>query len=106
MRTFRFNIWKLTTAILFFLIIFVGFKYFQEYKKNASYKKELMNLQILAERSMKENLEFKKQILAQQDPFNQEKERKDKLGESLEGEKIIFVSDDLLKSIVLPFLAK
>jgi uncharacterized protein YlxW (UPF0749 family) len=106
MRTSRFNFWKLTTLILLLLIIFVSWKYFQEYKKNLPYKKELKNLQVLAERSQRENLEFQRQILAQQDPLNQEKEKKDKFGEAFEDEKVIIVSDKLLKSIILPFLLK
>lgn len=106
MRTSRSSFWKLSTLILFFLVIFVGLKYFQEYKKNIPYKKELKNLQILVERSQKENSKFQKQILAQQDPLNQEKERKDKFGEALEDEKVIIISDELLKSIILPFLSK
>jgi len=106
MRTSKFNFWKLTTLILLLLVIFVSWKYFQEYKKNLPYKKELKNLQVLAERSQRENLEFQRQILAQQDPLNQEKEKKDKFGETLEDEKVIIVSDELLKSIILPFLSK
>ena len=106
MRTSKFNIWKLTSFILFLLIIFVGYQYFKEYKKNLPYKKELRDLQILVERSKEESLIFQKQILAQKDPLNLEKEKKDKLGEALEGEKVILISEELLKSITLPFLAK
>lgn len=106
MRTSRFNFWKLTTLILFFLVAFTIRQYFQEYKKNLPYKNELKNLQILVKKSQIENLEFQRQILAQKDPLNQEKEKKDKFGESLEDEKVIFISDDLLRSIVLPFLSK
>jgi uncharacterized protein YaiL (DUF2058 family) len=87
-------------------VIFVGLKYFQEYKKNIPYKKELENLKILIDRNQKENIEFQKQIVLQQDALSQEKERKDKFGESLEGEKVVIISDDLLKSILLPFLSK
>jgi hypothetical protein len=49
---------------------------------------------------------FQRQILAQKDPLNLEKEKKDKFGEALEGEKVILISDDLLKSITFPFLVK
>jgi len=106
MRTSRFNFWKLTTLILLLLVVFVGWRYFQEYKKNLPYKKELKNLQTLVERSQRENLEFQRQILAQQDPLSQEKEKKDKFGEAQEDENLILISEDLLKSIVLPFLSK
>jgi hypothetical protein len=100
------NIWKFTSIILFVLVVFVGTKYFQEYKKNLPYKKELKNFQILLERTKEENLIFQKQILAQEDPLNIEKEKKDKFGEALEGEQVILISEDLLKSISFPFLAK
>jgi glucan phosphoethanolaminetransferase (alkaline phosphatase superfamily) len=106
MRISKFNFWKLTSLILFILVLFVGMKYFQEYKKNLPYKKELKNFQMLVERTEEESTIFQRQILAQKDPLNLEKEKKDKLGEALEGEKVILVSDDLLKSITFPFLAK
>jgi hypothetical protein len=106
MRIFKFSFWQFTTFVLLFLVIFVGLKYFQEYKKNIPYKKELENLKILIDRNQKENIEFQKQIVLQQDALSQEKERKDKFGESLEGEKVVIISDDLLKSILLPFLSK
>jgi hypothetical protein len=106
MRILKFNIWKLTSLILFFLIIFIGIKYFQEYKRNLPYKKELKNFQRLVERTEEESIIFQKQILAQKDPLNLEKEKKDKFGESLEDEKVILISDDLLKSITFPFLLK
>jgi hypothetical protein len=106
MRISKFSFWQFTTFVLLFLVIFVGLKYFQEYKKNIPYKKELENLKILIDRNQKENIEFQKQIVLQQDALSQEKERKDKFGESLEGEKVVIISDDLLKSILLPFLSK
>jgi hypothetical protein len=106
MRISRFNFWKITSLILFVLVIFVGMKYFQEYKRNLPYKKELKNFQILVERTEEESMIFQRQILAQKDPLNLEKEKKDKFGEALEGEKVILISDDLLKSITFPFLAK
>ena len=100
------NIWKITSIILFALVIFVGIKYFQEYKKNLPYKKELKNFQKFVERTEEESMIFQRQILAQKDSLNLEKEKKDKFGEALEGEKVILISDDLLKSITFPFLAK
>jgi len=106
MRTSKFNFWKLTSLILFFLVILVGIKYFQEYKKNLPYKKELKNFQMLTEKTEEESLIFQRQILAQKDPLNIEKEKKDKFGEATEGESVILVSDDLLKSITFSFLAK
>jgi hypothetical protein len=106
MRILKFNFWKITSLILFVLVIFVGMKYFQEYKKNLPYKKELKNFQMLAEKTEEESLIFKRQILAQKDPLDFEKEKKDKFGEALEGEKVISIYDDLLKSITFPFLSK
>ncbi|GIW67227.1 MAG: hypothetical protein KatS3mg096_095 [Candidatus Parcubacteria bacterium] len=106
MKTSRFNIWKLTSFILFILIIFVGYQYFKEYKKNLPYKKELRDLEILVKRNKEESLIFQKQIIAQKDPLSLEKEKKDKLGEALEGEKLILISEELLRSITLPFLVK
>jgi hypothetical protein len=92
--------------ILFVLVIFVGMKYFKEYKKNLPYKKELKNFQMLVERTQEESMIFQRQILAQKDPLNLEKEKKDKFGEALEGEKVILISDDLLRLITFPFLSK
>lgn len=106
MKILKFNFWKLTTFILLFLAIFIAFKYFKEFKKNLPYKRELENFRSLLTRFSQENLEFRKQILFQQDLLTQEKEKKDKLGEALEDEKVIVVSEDLLRSIVLPFLSK
>jgi glucan phosphoethanolaminetransferase (alkaline phosphatase superfamily) len=106
MRISRFNFWKITSLILFVLVIFVGMKYFQEYKRNLPYKKELKNFQRFVERTKEESMIFQRQILAQKDPLNLEKEKKDKFGEALEGEKVILISDDLLKSITFPFLVK
>jgi hypothetical protein len=100
------NIWKFTSIFLFILIVFIGARYFQEYKRNLPYKKELKNFQMLVERTEEENLIFQRQILAQKDPLNLEKEKKDKFGEALEDEKVILISDDLLKSITFPFLLK
>jgi hypothetical protein len=106
MRISKFNIWKITSLILFILVIFVATKYFQEYKRNLPYKKELKNFQMLVKRTEEEGVIFQKQLLAQKDPLNLEKEKKDKLGEALEGEKVILISEDLLKSITFPFLSK
>jgi len=100
------NIWKITSIILFVLVIFVSTKYFQEYKRNLPYKKELKNFQTLVKRTEEESAIFQRQILAQKDPLNLEKEKKDKFGEALEDEKVILISDDLLRSISFPFLLK
>jgi len=106
MRISKFNFWKLISLILFLLVIFVATKYFQVYRQNLPYKKELKNLQILLEKTRKESIFFQKKILGQKDSLNLEKEKKDKFGEALEGEKVILISEDLLKSIDFPFLAK
>jgi len=106
MRISKFNFWKITSLFLFVIVIFVGMKYFQEYKRNLPYKKELKNFQMLVKRTKEESMIFQRQILAQKDPLNLEKEKKDKFGEALEGEKVILISDDLLKSITFPFLVK
>jgi hypothetical protein len=106
MRISKFNFWKITSLFLFIIVIFVGMKYFQEYKRNLPYKKELKNFQMLVKRTKEESIIFQRQILAQKDPLNLEKEKKDKFGEALEGEKVILISDDLLKSITFPFLVK
>jgi len=106
MKISKFNFWKITSLILFILVILAGREYFQEYKKNLPYKKELKNFQMLVKRTEEESLIFRKQILAQKDPLHLEKEKKDKFGEALEDERVILISEDLLKAINLPFLSK
>ncbi len=103
MRTSKKKIWKITSLILMVLIIFVGYSYFQESKKNLLYKKDLEIIKGSVEKYKKENLEIRKQVLANQDPLSQEKLRKEKFGEALEGENEIFVSPEVLDSIILPF---
>jgi len=106
MRISKFNFWKLISFVLFLLVVFVAIEYFQTYRQNLPYKKELRNLQILFEKTREENIFFQKKILGQKDPLNLEKEKKDKLGEALEDERIILISEDLLRSINFPFLVK
>ena len=84
----------------------MGSVFFKEYKKNIPYKKELEYLKSSLIKTKQENEIFQKQIFSQQDPLNFEKERKDKFGEVLEGETLIIISEDLLKSITFPFLLK
>lgn len=103
MRTFKKNIWKLINFILLLAIFFVGYSYLKEYKKNSTYRKNVEIIKNFVERTKEENIEIKRNLLLSQDPLNQEKEKKDKLGETLEGEKMIFISKQVLDSIILPF---
>jgi hypothetical protein len=103
MKTYNFKIWKFLTILFFILNIFIGYKYFLELKKNYPYKKELKIFSSLSSKNMEEINQLKKQLVLENYFLNEEKERKDKLGEILEGEKVILVSDELLKSINLPF---
>ena len=102
MRISRFNFWKITSLFLFILVIFVGRNYFLEYKKNLPYKKELKFIEQNLIRTKQETLGIQKQVLSLKHPLNLEKEKKDKLGETLEGEKVILVSEELLKNTILP----
>ena len=102
MRISKFNFWKLTSLILFILTILVAYEYFKEYKKNLPYKKELSFIERSLEKVKTENIELQKQFLLSKHPLNLEKEKKDKFGEALEGEKVILVSEELLNQILLP----
>ncbi len=102
MRIFRFSIWKITSLILFILVVFVAYEYLREYKKNLIYKQELKFIQKNLEKTKKESQELQKQVLSLKHPLNLEKEKKDKFGEALEGEKVILVSDELLQMTALP----
>lgn len=106
MRMFRFNFWKVTSLILFILVIIVAREYYKEYKKNLPYKKELEFIEKNLEKTKKESLELQKQVLSLKHPLNLEKEKKDKFGEALEGEKVILVSEELLKNLTLPIFKK
>lgn len=75
--------------------------YLREVKKNEPYKQQLANLEKFLVRSREEAYGLQKKIVSQKDVMNQEKELKDKFGKVLEGEKVIIVSDELLKSIQL-----
>ncbi len=102
MKTSRFNIWKITSLILFILVVFVAYEYFREYKKNLVYKQELKFIEQNLKKTQKESLDLQKQVFSLKHPLNLEKEKKDKFGESLEGEKVILVSEELLKMTTLP----
>ena len=102
MRIFRFNIWKFTSLILLILVIIVLRAYIIEYKKNLPYKKELEFIKQNLLRTKEETSKLQKQIISLQHPLNIEKEKKDKFGEALEGEKVILVSEELLKNMTLP----
>jgi hypothetical protein len=104
MRTFKKNIWKLTSLLFLLGIFFVGYSYLKEYQKNSSYRKDIEIIENFVKRTKEENLEIKRNFLSNQDPLSQEKERKDKFGEALKGEKMIFISKQVLDSIILPFL--
>lgn len=104
MRILKFNYWKLITFILFIILIFIIYKVFQEYKRNLPYKNDVKNFQNLLNLNKNLNNQIKRQLIFNRDPLNLEKERKDKFGEALEGEKVIFIDENLLKSVYIPFL--
>jgi site-specific recombinase len=99
---FKFKFWKLTTFVLLILLIFVIKSYLKEARKNQPYKQQLANLEKFLARSKEEAYARQRKIISQQDTMNQEKELKDKLGQVLEGEKMIIVSDEVLKTVILP----
>jgi len=104
MKISKNKIWKITSFILTILFIFVLRNYYLEYTKNRPQKEELASLKKFLERTQKESFNLQKGVSSLSHPLEEEKIKKDKFGESLEGEKVILISDDLLNSIELPFL--
>lgn len=102
MKMSRLKFWQATTFFLLVLLILVIRSYLYEVKRNKPYKQQLANLEKFLARSREEAYDLQRKIVSQKDIMNQEKELKDKFGEALEGEKIIIVSDELLKNIQLP----
>ncbi len=102
----NFNFWKFLSFLLIILIILVSKSLYAEYKKNLIYKKEFKNIQRILNEKKELNLNLEKFYNNLKNPLNLEKERKDKLGEKLEKEKVIIISDDILKAINLPFLSE
>jgi len=103
MKISNFKVWKLLTFVFFVLTLVSVYKYFIELRKNYQLKKESKIFLDLSSKNLQEINELKKQLILKDYFLNVEKERKDKFGEILEGEKVILVSDELLKSINLPF---
>lgn len=106
MKISSFNFWKFTSLILFILTILVIANFYKEYQKNLPYKKELIYFKENVDQAKIENSRLLNEILSLKHPLNLEKEKKDKFGEALEGEKVILVADELLESLSLPFLNK
>ncbi len=106
MRILKFNPWTMTSLLFFILTIFTAYQYFKEYQKNLPYKKELYFIEKSLERARKENLEYQKQVLSLKDPMSLEKEKKDKFGEAGEDEKVILVSEEILRNLTLPIFKK
>lgn len=96
--------WKIGTIILFLLSLFLSFQWYQEWRKNEPFRKELANFQTIVQKWQKEKQIFKQRTLRQAYFLESEKLIKDKEGKGLPGEIMIIVSDQLLKSITLPFL--
>lgn len=97
---------KVIGLVLFILTILVVRSYLIEYEKNKIYKEEIKASQKTLEKAKKENIALQKEVYSLAHPLEREKERKDKFGEANEGEKVIFLSEDVLKSIEFPFLVK
>ncbi|MER3570464.1 MAG: hypothetical protein C4348_02605 [Patescibacteria group bacterium] len=95
------KILKISSILLFCFFILLLFLLIKEKKENEPYKREAEIIKELVLKSQKEidKIEIEKLYLSH--PLSLEKERKDKLGESFEDEKIIFVSDEIFKEIEL-----
>lgn len=102
----KINFWKITFLFLLIVTFFVFYKFIKERQKNLSIKNEIKSIEISLKKSKLENQQLEKQIVANQDPLTQEKERKDKFGESLEGETMIFLYKEVLDSLTLPIFKK
>lgn len=96
--------WKTGTIILFLLSLFLGFQWYQEWRKNEPFRRELANFQAVVQKWQKEYQTLKQRTLRQEYFLELEKVMKDKEGKGLPGEIMIIVSEQLLKSITLPFL--
>ncbi|MCS7200614.1 MAG: hypothetical protein NZ822_00435 [Patescibacteria group bacterium] len=99
---FKFKFWKFLAIFLSVLLVLMIRAYLNEAKRNEPYKQQLANLEKFLSRSKEEVYDLQKKIISQRDEMNQEKEIKDKLGQALEGEKMIIVSEEVLRSINLP----
>lgn len=87
------------TIFLFLIFSIFLFTYLQERKINEPYKKtaEIIKNQIL--KSEKESLKLSSEGNLLSHPLEIEKEKKEKFGEALNDEKILFISEEILKNI-------
>lgn len=106
MKIYKFSIWKFLSFISFILILIIIRSYILEYQKNLPYKKDLEFIEKNLMKTKEEAVNLQKQILLLEHPLTLEKEKKDKFGEALEGEKIILVSEELLENTSLPIFQK
>ncbi len=101
----KFN--KILSLLLLLIIVILAKSYYFEYQKNKPYKQEIESLEKTLIKTKKENILLKKQIAASFfHPLEREKEIKDKMGEALPGEKVIFVSKEVLNSISFSIFSK
>ncbi len=98
--------WKFGTIVFFLLSLLLFFQWYKEWKNNKPFRKELEAFKSVVERVQKEHQELKLRVSQREYPLEYEKIVKDKEGKGWEGETLIIVSDQLLKSITLPFLTE
>lgn len=92
---------QILTFFLVILTIFLIFILVKEKKQNEPYKREaeIISNIILRSKNEENTIETERKKLIH--PLSIEKERKEKFGENLDGERVIFVSEEVLNNIIL-----
>jgi len=98
MKTLLFKKPYLLTILLLIVSLFLGISLLAEKRKNEPYKKEIEIIKKIIIKSNKEGTEIEEEKKKVFHPLSWEKEKKEKFGENLEGEKVIFISDEILKN--------
>lgn len=98
------NKWKMGVIVLLILNVFLSFQWYKAWQENKPYRKELSAFQQTIEKLEEEYQKLKLRQLKENYFLEYEKTIKDKEGKGLKGEIMIMASDQLLKSITLPFL--
>lgn len=100
------RLWQILSFSLFIFIIAILYNIYLERSKNIMYYQEMNNFNRNLRSAQLENLTLINKINYLKHPLNIEKERKDKMGERLPGEKVIIVSQELLDNTVIPIFDK
>ncbi|GBD34777.1 hypothetical protein HRbin35_00527 [bacterium HR35] len=88
----------LTIFLSFVFFVFL-ITYLNERKKNEPYKKNIEILKNQIIKSKEESWKLSLKSEAFKHPLEIEKERKENFGESLKNEKVLFISEEILKNI-------